>query len=448
MANQESITRFLDALRTGDIDGARSTLAAEPAIADDDVVVAACVGNADRVAELLAEDPSRAVTPVGSESWSPMLYIAHTRFHKDSLERAAAIARAAKLFIDNGAEANPHFIEPEYPDSPQTALYITVGITNNPALAHVLLEAGASPNDSESIYHAAEANNVECLELLLQYGAQLGSRSEPWQNTPLYFLMGHTEGTPMGITSTAGARWLLEHGADPNVTSYEIEETPLHLAARTGRSVETAEMLLRYGADPNMKNKAGKSAHTLAIRTGNEAVAQVILNRGGIDTTTPADRFLGACARGDAAAVAALLAEHPGIVGELLPEDMALLTHVASRGRIDVVKTMLDLGFDVSARGDLGGTALHHASWWGHHEVVDLLLRHNPPLELRCTAYQGSPLDWAVHGSIFSPNRGASTYPAIVESILSAGATPHTGLASHAGPEVAEVLKRHAGREE
>jgi len=445
MANPESITRFLDALRGGDIDAARALLAAEPAIAEDDITVAASIGDADRVAQLLAEDRSRAVGPVGSEGWNPILHIAHTRFHTDDPERAAGIARAAQLLIDNGAEPNPSYIEPDYPDTPQTALYITVGVTNNPALAKVLLEAGADPNDCESVYHAAEANNVECLELLLEHGAQLSRRCEPWGNTPLYFLMGHTEETPMGITSTEGARWLLEHGADPNVTSYDIEETPLHLAARSGRGVETVTMLLRHGADPNKTNKAGKSAYALAVRTGNLMVADLILKRGGVDTTTPADHFLGACARGDDATVRALQAEYPDLMGELLPEDMALLPCVAGIGRIEAVRTMLDVGFDVGARGEQGGTALHHASWWGRREIVDLLLAHNPPLELRCTAYEGTPLDWAVHGSLFSPNRGASSYPAIVESILNAGAAPHTGLASNAGPEVSEVLKRHGG---
>lgn len=445
MTEKGLIDRFLDALRAGDTDAAREVLAADPTIAERDLTVAASIGDAVRVAALLAEDPSCAFRPVGSEGWPPILHIAHTRFHNDGPEVAAGIARAVQLVIDSGAEPNPSYIEPDYPDSPQTALYITVGVTNNPALARVLLEEGANPNDCESVYHAAEANNVECLELLLGHGAELSRRCEPWNNTPLYFLMGHREDTPMGRSSTKGALWLLEHGADPNVTSYDTGETPLHLAAYSGRSVETVEMLLRYGADPNKTTRAGKNAHALAVRSGNQAVAEVILRRGGADATTPVDRFLGACARGDAEAAARFLAEHPGLIGELSPDDMALLADVAHRGRVDAVKTMLDLGFDVGARGAQGGTALHHASWWGHHDVVKLLLGYNPPLEIHCTSYDGSPLDWAVHGSIFSPNRGASDYPAIVESLLAAGAAPHTGLASLAAPEVVEVLRRHGG---
>jgi ankyrin repeat protein len=35
----------------------------------------------------------------------------------------------------------------------------------------MLLEAGASPDDGESAFHAAERHHVEALELLLEYGA-------------------------------------------------------------------------------------------------------------------------------------------------------------------------------------------------------------------------------------------------------------------------------------
>ena len=41
-----------------------------------------------------------------------------------------------------------------------------------PELTRLLLEAGADPDDGESLYHATEAEDPECLQLLLEHGAQ------------------------------------------------------------------------------------------------------------------------------------------------------------------------------------------------------------------------------------------------------------------------------------
>jgi ankyrin repeat protein len=446
MAISETISRFITTVSDGNMDEARALLAAEPDMPQHDINVAAIVGDADSVARLLAEDPSRATAEGGPRSWAPLLYLAHSRFHRDDPARAEGIARAAKLLLDHGADTNTSYIDPAFPDSPLTVLYVATGVTNNPALARVLLEEGANPNDSESIYHAAEANNRECLEILLEHGCDISSRGKLWGNTPLYFLMGHWEDSPIGATSTEGIRWLLEHGADPNVTSYDCEETPLHLAARSGRSRATAELLLRHGADPNRQAKNGRTPHTMAERSGNQAVTELLLEHGAVDQCTLVDRFLGACSRGDADGARAMISEHPNLVAGLDADDLGLLATAGALNRIDAVRTMLDAGFDVAARGEQGGTVLHHAAWWGHPDVVDLILEHNPPLEVRCTAYEGTPLDWAVHGSFSSPNRDTGDYVSIVESILAAGAPPSTGLINAARPEVAEVIHRYAGK--
>jgi ankyrin repeat protein len=447
MVTDETIARFLDAVVDGNMADARALLAAEPAMAHYDVTVAACAGDADRVAGLLAEEPGSATERVGLRGWRPLLYVAYSRFHHDDPARAEGIARAAKLMIDRGADPNTSFIHPDFPDSPLPVLYVATGVTNNPSLARVLLEEGADPNDSESIYHAAEMNHRECLALLLEHGGDISSRCAPWGNTPIYFLMGHHEGTTMAILSNQGIRWLLEHGADPNVTSYDVEETPLHLASRSGRGVESVAMLLHHGADVNQRRKDGSTAYTLAVRSGNEAVAALLLEHGARDETSLTDRFVGACARGDGDAARSMLQEDGELVAKLNESDMAVLASAAGFNRIDAVKTMLDVGFDVAARGDLGATALHHAAWWGHADLVDLLLKHSPPLEIECTTYQGTPLDWAVHGSISSPNRGAAVYASIVESILAAGAKPRTGLIDAAHADVADVIRRYAAGE-
>jgi ankyrin repeat protein len=94
-------------------------------------------------------------------------------------------------------------------------------MANDVAQVEELLLAGADPNDGESVYHAAQLNRRECLALLLAHGADLSGRNAEHHNTPLYFLAGHREGEPGTDAAVLGMRWLLEHGADPNVTSYD-----------------------------------------------------------------------------------------------------------------------------------------------------------------------------------------------------------------------------------
>ena len=48
---------------------------------------------------------------------------------------------------------------------------------HDPELTRVLLEAGADPDDGESVYHATEAESTECLRLLLEHGADRRGRT-------------------------------------------------------------------------------------------------------------------------------------------------------------------------------------------------------------------------------------------------------------------------------
>ncbi|HXM33597.1 MAG TPA: ankyrin repeat domain-containing protein, partial [Pyrinomonadaceae bacterium] len=57
----------------------------------------------------------------------------------------------------------------------------------------------------------------------------------------------------------------------------------------------------------------------------------------------------------------------------------------------NVVAFLLTKDMDLSAHGGDGQTALHWAAIGGHLDTVKLLLRHNPPLEVR-NMYGGTVL--------------------------------------------------------
>ncbi|HVZ40779.1 MAG TPA: ankyrin repeat domain-containing protein [Candidatus Kapabacteria bacterium] len=441
----EQIASLIAAVEAGNREEAGSILAANPAITGADIFVAASMADADAVDRLLAADPSLAVASGGPHNFQPLLYLAYSRVHAMWPQREEACERVARALLAHGADPDTTHAGDWDGAPPLSALYAATGVTNNPRVARILLEAGANPNDGESVYHAAEANNRECLELLALHGAELSARCEPWGNTPLYFLFGYRSLHPHVAIATEGARWLLEHGADPNVTSYDIGETPLHLAVRLGRSAEDVAMLLDHGADPNARRKDGRTPYSLAVRCGHPELVRLLAGRGAAEEPTLIDYFVGAAARADEDTVREMLLENPGLLRLLDDEDRSLIVEAATMNRVATVRLLLNVGFDIAATGEAGATALHASAWRGHRSLVELLLDRGAPIDVRCRAYNGTPLDWAVHGSTNWGQAPQSEYVAIVEAIIAAGADPGSTNAEMGSPEVAAVLERRIG---
>src|SRR6185437_5988388 len=218
--------------------------------------------------------------------------------------QAGEVARVREL-LEAGADANSGVPCQEGDAAPVNipALYFACVQASDaaPALVALLLEHGARTQDGESIYHAAQLNRRRCLELLLGHGADLSSRQSPYGNTPLYFLVGHHDEEGGQAAWLQGLRWLLEHGADPNVTSYAKAETPLHsVAAAFPAKQHTARALLEHGANPNAARADGRTPYALARRCGNDEVAALLLEHGAAaGPLAPADELFAACLAGE-----------------------------------------------------------------------------------------------------------------------------------------------------
>jgi len=100
-------------------------------------------------------------------------------------------------------------------------------------------------------------------------------------------------------------------------------------------------------------------------------------------------------------------------------------TWACEYGRTDVVEYLLDRGIAV---GELlprphGQTGLHWAAHGGHVGTVKALLRRGAPVDVNDKTFDGTPLDWALHGWRKREADGAASnsYCDVVALLVAAG---------------------------
>jgi ankyrin repeat protein len=216
-----------------DLRASEEMLAAHPGIVDAGFYVALTLGDSKRIEEMLTEARAVATKVGGPRNWLPLLYICFSRFSSGTSRLADGMAAAARILLRHGADPNGSFVSKDWPDNPRlSCLYAATGLNNNPALALALLEAGADPNDSESLYHSTEHSDLACLKLLLRFAAK------PAGTNALKHILDRED--------EEGLRLLLAAGADPNELN-DRDETALHWAIWRGRSVRVIAALIAGG---------------------------------------------------------------------------------------------------------------------------------------------------------------------------------------------------------
>lgn len=386
-----------------------------PDLVAQDFHAALAFGEAASVARHLTRDPSLATRRGGPSNCEPILYVAHSHW---AAKNSAGLVATARLLLAHGADANSSYPHNGNPKEPLSALWAASCHARNLPLARLLLEHGARPDDGESVYHAAEQGDTEMLDLLAAHGAQAdgGAGAERWTNTPLYFILGHFVGLAFDAKVRRGARWLLEHGANPNRICYSEKsgETPLHVAARNWDE-EMIELLLAHGANPHIPRRDGRTPLALALLHGRSSAAAALRAAGAEVNLSPAEQFLAACMRGDTAEAKrlrdpAVLEAHPNLLAE---------------AGASAAEAMLAVGFDVSATGGMGETALHWACFAGNLPKAKLLIAHGAPLDVRDGQYRSLPLGWCHYAFVNQPSPEGD-YLGVVRALLAAGATPPT----------------------
>jgi len=396
---------------TGGASGrAERLLAIHPGIASATLQTALVLGDAAAVDARLRQRPELATEPGGVQKWEPLLYACHTYMHSVEPSRVDGLVAIARQLCSLGANPNAEYHWNWHPELPRTALWAAICAVSHFPLAQVLLDAGANPTDGVTTHIAGGGGNIAALDLLNRYG--LNVNGIPGGVPPLVYMMTWAR-------DPDGPRWLLEHGADPNLAWGGAGEAPLHVAARRW-DVSMAEVLVRRGADVMQRRADGSTPHKLAETYGNHDIAVLLLEHGAKDELSPLERFIAACARADRPAADGMLRSNPALRTDLRHEHHLMLHRPAETGNVAVLETMLECGFDPGAKDNENVTALHRAAMAGYPEAVRVLLAHSADVRAADGMFSASPLVWAVEGRNNRKGPGVD-HVAVARLLIAAG---------------------------
>ncbi len=275
----------------------------------------------------------------------------------------------------------------------------------------------ARGGDGQTALHRAAT--VEMAAFLLDHGADIDARDVDHESTPAQYLV---RGRP------DVARYLVSRGCSTDILlGAALGDTAVvarHLAAnpsavRTSVDATWFPMKnLHAGGSIYIWTLGGrKTAHTIA-REFEHADVEQLLWKASDDSLS----LTMACELGEDDLVRSLIAARPEIVRTLQPADVTRIIAAAELRNGDAVKRMLGIGWPATV--DRGGlTALHWAGFHGDAATARALLAAGAPLDVRDDVHSGTPLGWALWGSVHGWHREHGDYPGTVQAMLDAGAT-------------------------
>ena len=286
------------------------------------------------------------------------------------------------------------------------------------------------------------ARTVEIAAYLLDQGAEIDALDDDHDSTPAEHLVGDRPEVCRYLVSRGARSDLLMAAAlgDVDLVRHHLDRDPAAIRMRV--SQDWFPMIDTAGNGGHIYQWTlgfYLSAAQVAAKFGRPAVVDLLNTR-----AAPADRVLEALWAGDEATVDTLLADHPALVRSA---DATVWRHVAdaARGnRTGVVRAMLVRGFPVTATSQHGGNPLHWAAFHGNPEMLEAVLQHRPALDARDRDFDGTAVEWALHGiSGQWPGISTGRHADCVDRLLDAGAPCDESDFPTGDDAVDAVLRRH-----
>ena len=270
--------------------------------------------------------------------------------------------------LDAGADPNAGYLWQGLP-SPFTALTGVFGEGEQGAgkqprhphslqLARLLLTAGASPNDGQSLYNRMFRPDNDHLLLLFEFGlGRVGGGH--WAE----LLDGFIETPEQMLARQLG--WAIDHGFG-----------------------ERVELLIANVVDVSTPLADGQTPAEHALHAGyREIIEDLRVADAPIPASSPTLAVIGALLAGDAEFVAG----HRDSLADLRRSDPALIHRARTASAVELIGAC---AFDLNARRG-GSTALHQAAFAGDVVLITALLAAGADRGALDDDYGASPLGWA-----------------------------------------------------
>ena len=291
------------------------------------------------------------------------------------------------------------------------------------------------------------ASTVEIAAFLLDHGAQIDALDVDHESTPAQYMLRVEQRRHYPRDRQDVARYLVARGCKTDL----LMATALGDLDLVRRHLDDDPACIRLSVTeewfPRKDPRAGgtiyiwtlganRTAHTVARDFGHEEVFKLLMER------TPEDLKLAlACELGDERVFQAYLARWPDGAKNLSDSARRKLPLAAQSNNTNAVRLMLEAGWPVDIRGEMGATALHWAGFNGNAVMTREILRFHPDLELKSEEYAGSALCWALYGSGNGWHRETGDFAGTVSALLEAGAVvPPEPEALEPSDAVLEVL--------
>ena len=269
------------------------------------------------------------------------------------------------ILIAAGADPN-HLAGGEVP------LHLVSGgpVGPRPALAQMLLDAGANPHilgsaprrpEGYAPVHFAAAKSFEVTRMLAEQGADF-SLVDSGRDTPLHW----TASVPPNRFATDIAIAILQAGGDPNAKGRN-GETPLFRAAKQGQA-ELVGVLMDGGADPNVADENGQTALNEAAKLDHAEVVRAMIEReADVNYVNPATQFtpLTEAVLNNKLAAAQILVEAGADPDYRTPDGYSVLGHAIGRQFPRLVELLVLNGADLDSGRGPHGTAREFAARTG-----------------------------------------------------------------------------------